>query len=87
MSSVIVRTASQLGPLLKQFRKSRQWSQSQLGEKIGLSQERVATIENHPERITVDQLLTVLMTLEVELSLIDRSDVDAANPATTEENW
>ena len=63
----LVRTSGQLGPLLKQLRKAKQWSQFELGQKIGLSQERISAIENHPERVTFDQLLTVLMALDAEL--------------------
>ncbi len=69
----IVRTSGQLGPILKRLRKARGWSQFELGRKIGLSQERISVIENHPERTSVDQLLTVLMALEAELKVLPRT--------------
>ena len=34
---------------------------------MGLSQERISAIENHPERVTLDQLLTLMMTLDAEI--------------------
>jgi HTH-type transcriptional regulator/antitoxin HipB len=73
----IIRTSGQLGPVLKRLRKARGWSQFELGEKIGLSQERISVIENHPERVSLDQLLTVLMALEAELQIEQRSAVPA----------
>jgi HTH-type transcriptional regulator/antitoxin HipB len=49
---------------------ARGWSQTELGRRVGLSQERISSIERQPERITVGQLLTVLMALDGEL-LVD----------------
>jgi HTH-type transcriptional regulator / antitoxin HipB len=69
----IIRTAGQLGPALQRLRKAKGWSQVELGKKIGLSQERISVIENHPERCSVDQLLTVLMALECELQVSPRT--------------
>ncbi len=64
-----IRTSGQLSPILKQLRKAKGWSQIELGKRIGLSQERISAIENHPEKTSIDQLLTVLMALEAELQV------------------
>ncbi len=69
----VVRTSGQLGPLLKQIRKSKRLSQARLGEMIGLSQERVSAIENHPEKVAFDKLLTVLMALDAEIMVGPRT--------------
>jgi len=65
-----IRTSGQLGPALRSLRQRRGWSQTELGRRVGLSQERISSIERQPERITVGQLLTVLMALDGEL-LVD----------------
>lgn len=70
-----IRTTGQLGPILKQLRKAKGWSQIELGKRIGLSQERISVIENHPERMSVDQLFTVLMALEAELQVEPRNSL------------
>jgi HTH-type transcriptional regulator/antitoxin HipB len=75
-----IRTSGQLGPILKRLRKARGWSQLALGRKIGLSQERISVIENHPERVSIDQLLTLLMALDAELQVVPRSSL-AGNAA------
>lgn len=78
-----IRTSGQLGPALRALREARGWSQAALGKRLGLSQERVSAIERRPERITVQQLLTVLMALDAELLLQSR----AAGPAPEPGPW
>jgi HTH-type transcriptional regulator / antitoxin HipB len=70
-----IRTSGQLGPVLKRLRKAKAWSQVELGQKIGLSQERISVIENHPERVSIDQLLTILMALGAELQVERRTNL------------
>jgi HTH-type transcriptional regulator/antitoxin HipB len=67
-----IRAGGQLGPALRALREERGWSQTELGRRVGLSQERISTIERHPERITIGQLLTVLMALDGELLVAKR---------------
>ena len=74
-----VRTSGQLGPALRALRQARGWSQTELGRRVGLSQERMSSIEREPERITVGQLLTVLMALDGEL-LVDSRRAPAPGP-------
>ena len=71
--TISVRTTGQFKPILKRLRKTKGWSQLELGKKIGLSQERISVIENHPERVSIDQLLTVLMALDAELQVHPRN--------------
>jgi HTH-type transcriptional regulator/antitoxin HipB len=77
---VPVRASGQLGPVLKALRQARGWSQTELGRQLGLSQERISTIERHPERVTVGQLLTVLMALQAQLRVEPRSAATATGP-------
>jgi HTH-type transcriptional regulator / antitoxin HipB len=87
----ILRTTGQLGPILKRLRKAKAWSQFELGAKIGLSQERISMIENHPERVAMDQLLTILMALDAELQVTPRSTPSSttasAASGTKPESW
>ncbi len=77
-----VQTSSQMGPLLRRLRLDRKLSQADLGQKIGISQERVSKIENHPETVSLDQLLTLMMVLgarfvvETENSMPENPDHD-----------
>ncbi|HEX6242596.1 MAG TPA: helix-turn-helix domain-containing protein [Polyangiales bacterium] len=80
MSALPVRAAGQLGPVLKSLRQARGWSQTELGRQVGLSQERISSIERHPERVTVGQLLTLLMALQAQLRVEPRSDAVSTAP-------
>jgi HTH-type transcriptional regulator/antitoxin HipB len=82
--STVVRTSGQLGPILKRLRKEKGWSQQALGNKVGLSQERISVIENHPEKVSLDSLLTVLMALEVEMQIAPKASGIRSLP---KENW
>jgi HTH-type transcriptional regulator / antitoxin HipB len=66
---VPIRTSGQLGPLLRRLRLDRGLTQAQLGNAIGLSQERVSAIENSPESVSFDQLLTIMMALGSEFAV------------------
>lgn len=68
-----ITTTGQLGPLLELLRKNMGLSQAALGQKLGLSQERISRIERHPEKVTLDQILTVLMVLDSELQVAPRN--------------
>lgn len=80
MLSHTVRTSGQLGPALVELRNAKGWSQAELGRRVGLSQARISTIERHPERVSLDQLLTVLMALEAEI-IIQARDSSARSDA------
>jgi HTH-type transcriptional regulator/antitoxin HipB len=75
-----VRAAGQLGPALKALRQAHGWSQTELGRRVGLSQERISTIERQPERVTLGQLLTVLMALDAQLRVERRARAPAPEP-------
>jgi HTH-type transcriptional regulator/antitoxin HipB len=68
----MITTKGQIGAVLIKLRRQHGLSQQALGDKIGLSQERISRIERHPEKVTVDQLLTVLMALDAGLLVASR---------------
>jgi HTH-type transcriptional regulator / antitoxin HipB len=73
MSEFHVKTPAQLKAALRALRRAQGLNQSEFGRKVGLSQERISAIENHPERVTTDQLLTLLMAAGMELVIKPRS--------------
>jgi HTH-type transcriptional regulator/antitoxin HipB len=75
-------TAAQLGQLLQTARRSAGRSQSDLAATVGLSQSRVSKLELNPGTLTVDQLLALCASLDLELTLKPRSaGPEAASPA------
>lgn len=61
----------QVGAALSARRKALKLSQTQVAQRLGLSQNRLSELENKPETLTVGQLLTLLNVLGLSLT-IDR---------------
>lgn len=64
-----ISISSQLREHLRALRKQRALTQAQLGEKIGVSQARIAEIEANPGVVNLDQLQQVLSMLGASLRL------------------
>ncbi len=74
----LIQTPSQLAAHLRAMRTAKGWSQKQLGARLGLSQARIARIENDPLNISVGQLLKVLGVLDAKMSVtVDANDADS----------
>ncbi|MBK4735117.1 helix-turn-helix domain-containing protein [Noviherbaspirillum pedocola] len=67
-----ILTETQLGHLLQGYRKTRRLNQTQLAQRAGMSQARLSTLELHPGRITVAQLLRMTAALGLEITIVER---------------
>ncbi|WP_288379721.1 helix-turn-helix domain-containing protein [uncultured Massilia sp.] len=74
-------TASHLGQLLKTTRKRHKITQAVVAGYVGISQNRLSHLENHPEEISVKQLLSWCAALELELKLGERETSAASSSA------
>ena len=80
--SYLLQTPDQLAVHLRALRLAKGWSQTQLAEKLGLSQSRIARIERDPLSIRVDQMLKVLSILGASMRIeLDASRSDLTLPA------
>ena len=84
-----VPLVAQLSQQLRALRKARGLSQTQLAQRLGVSQTRVAAIERDPAVVSVGQLFEVLRLLDVQVVLRDLAPaptggvkVQDAEPAT-----
>ena len=82
MNDMPIKTPAQLTAALRSLRRANGLNQSEFGKKVGLSQERISSIENHPERMTTDQLLTLVMALGVQLVIQGRQTEPDAGAST-----
>lgn len=64
-----VSTPVQLRTVLRALRDSRGLSQAQLGDRIGVSQRRIAAIEASPGRASFDQLARIVAALGGQLAI------------------
>lgn len=71
----------QAGQLLVARRKALGFSQSQVAAGLGISQNRLSEIEAHPERLTLDRLISLAGLLGLELVLQEKT------PASETSEW
>jgi len=77
----------QVSPLLKSLRNQRGLTQKQLGEKLGISQRMVATIEANPEKTRFERILQILYILDADLIIRDRSAIIDKSNSANNESW
>lgn len=65
--------SGQLQQLLKSLRKSRNMTQAELAQRLGVVQSRIADIERNPGTVSVEQLLQVLAILGAQMVVRDTS--------------
>jgi HTH-type transcriptional regulator/antitoxin HipB len=72
-------TALQLGQLLKSARKRRKLTQADVAGRLGLSQNRISHLEQHPEELSFRQLLGWCTAVGLELRLSERASVESTD--------
>lgn len=76
-------TALQLGQLLKAARKHRKLTQADVAGRLGLSQNRISYLEQHPDELSFKQLLGWCAAVGLELRLSERD----STPSATKTEW
>jgi HTH-type transcriptional regulator/antitoxin HipB len=72
-------TALQLGHLLKTARKRRKLTQAQVAARLGLSQNRISHLEQHPDELSFKQLLSWCTAVGLELRLGERDSLESTD--------
>ena len=62
-----LKTPTQLGAVLKGFRRDRKLTQANLGAKVGLPQNAVSEIESAPDRSSLSRVFKLLAALDLDL--------------------
>jgi HTH-type transcriptional regulator / antitoxin HipB len=75
-----VDTPQQLRAILRALRQSRKLTQAQLGERLGVSQKRVARIEAAPELTSFDQIARMVSAMGAQLLVNELPQPHAAEP-------
>lgn len=73
----ILLSAPHLGQLLIATRKRHKMTQAAVAGRVGLSQNRISYLEQHPDEISVKQLLSWCSILGLDLRLGERMDAAA----------
>jgi HTH-type transcriptional regulator/antitoxin HipB len=69
MDTLPMHSPALLAAHMKSLRKTRGLTQAQLAKRLGISQSRLADIENHPETVASAQILDLFAALGVEVLL------------------
>lgn len=77
--SSIARSSKQLGSLIQQSRKTRNWSQTDLAQRAGLRQEMVSKIEAGQPGSRVASIFDLLAALDLEMTLAPRTKSSSAD--------
>ena len=72
MKSYPIKTPQQLGPVLQGYRKSRSFTQAQVGARIGLPQKEISKLELDASTTTLNRIFKVLAALDLELVVRER---------------
>ena len=81
-ATYLLLTAPQLGQLLVSTRKRLKLTQTEVANRVGLSQNRISHLEKNPDEISVKQLLSWCSALQLELRLGER---DTSVPSSSAE--
>lgn len=81
----VLSLSKQLGPLLQSARKSAGLSQTELAQRLGVSQSRISAMELDPGTINVDQLLALLAALNHEILVQPKNGIDEERGPNTPE--
>ena len=64
-----INTPKDLGAIIKDSRKSRDWTQADLAERIGVFQKDISNWETKPEKITIDMLIILCAALDLDFNI------------------
>ena len=76
-----IKTPTQLGAVLKGYRRERKITQAALGAKVGPPQNAVSEIEASPDRSSLARVFKLLAALDLDLVVRPRQ------PATKRSDW
>ncbi len=84
-----VDTPSAAKAVIRALRRSRGLSQTQLGERMGLSQKRIARIEAAPGRAGFDQVTKLISVLggRMVIEVIDPNQSPKKTTKTAKDDW
>lgn len=82
-----IRTPDQLTGVLQAFRKESGMSQTEVAERMGLTQQKLSHLELNAQNASADRLLRLLSVLGVELVLRRSDEPSQAMPSGTTYTW
>jgi HTH-type transcriptional regulator / antitoxin HipB len=69
---MIVHSSQEIAEFIKDRRKRRKFSQSEVGDRVGIKQATVSGFENKPESTKLETLFKLLAALDLELQVVPK---------------
>ena len=73
---MIVRTAADLGSVIKEARHSREWSQAELAKRVELHQPKISEIERGKPGVDFETILKVIAALQLSINIGEAGSAD-----------
>jgi HTH-type transcriptional regulator/antitoxin HipB len=73
MKDYVIRTPQQLGPILQGYRKTRELTQAQAGQAIGVPQSVISKLELDPSNAAFGRVFKLLAALDLEFVVRPRN--------------
>ncbi len=76
MRNKIIRTHVQLGPILKDIRKSTNLTQTQLYEESGILPKTISALENGNTKCTIESFINFIQACDYHIELVKNEDIN-----------
>lgn len=77
-----INTPRDLSAIIRDSRKAKGWTQADLAKRIGVYQRDISNCETKPEKVSVDMLVKLCASLDLELK-VDNLSKDEVSTLTT----
>lgn len=77
-----INTPMDLSAIIKDSRKAKGWTQADLAKRIGVYQRDISNCETKPEKVSVDMLIKLCASLDLELKVNNLSKDEISTPTT-----
>lgn len=82
-----INLAKDIGVIIRDSRKSKQWNQTELANKLGLTQRSISVMENDPAKIDFGIILQVCAALGLKLEINTSVPHKSLDKSSTELDW
>lgn len=82
-----INLAKDIGAIIRDSRKSKQWNQTELARKVGVTQRMISVIESNPAKIDLGIILQVCAVLDLKLEINTNLLLKTSDKSSLELDW
>ncbi|PHS18539.1 MAG: hypothetical protein COA86_07550 [Kangiella sp.] len=82
-----IHLAKDLGAIIRDSRKSKQWNQTEFANKLGLTQRSISVMENDPTKVDFGIILQVCAVLGLKLEINTNALHQSHDKSSAELDW